>query len=159
MFWVKEIISSHIRSLLLLTIYNVIYISAICPEYQLLSGCPSTLSRSSSVSSATMPASVCLANVLIGPAYVRCRQYKSLAAGGAELASVPVSAGAEFCISSFGASPDQVLRRLAACSGSVIRDRIASKGPDGKSTRRADFHSRRGMSRSHYRNRPSILPI
>ena len=44
------------------------------------------------------------ANILVGLAYVRRRQYKSPAAGGAELASVPVSAGAAFCISSFGAS-------------------------------------------------------
>ena len=43
-----------------------------------------------------------LANVRIEFANVRPGQYKSKAAGGAELTSVPVSAGAEFCILSFG---------------------------------------------------------
>ena len=101
----------------------VIYISSIGPRHRLGLGCRDCRERAGiSTAIIVWP----LANVRIEFANVRLGQYKSPAAGGAELASVPVSAGAEFCISSFGASRDQVLRRLVACPGSTMRDRNVS---------------------------------
>ena len=101
----------------------VIYISPIGPRHRLGLGCRDCRERAGiSTAIIVWP----LANVRIEFANVRLGQYKSPAAGGAELASVPVSAGAEFCILSFGASRDQVLRRLVACPGSTMRDRNVS---------------------------------